>query len=244
MTAGSGGMIASAGSGADAVDGLGTGGTLVGTGGSGGAGAATAGSGADAVTGEGTGGTLGGTEGIGSGGVGGATAGSGVLVVSDILRGAGAGLDGGSGTLGVLTVSAELMGADAGLDGAGRQLMVDAGVAVCACALRDAGAAGAVPTVDPALGLVAADLVCGAEGLGRAASARLTAVSEPGMKLMTFLASSSSSRLMNRSFCCSISCCCRLSSVAVTLATSAATCALSLTYRSMPSWNVVGASCL
>ena len=233
MTAGSGGMIASAGAGADAVDGPGTGGTLVGTGGSGGAGAATAGSGADAVTGEGTGGTLGGAEGIGSGGVGGATAGSGVLGVSVILGGVGAGRDSGRGALGLLGVStALLMAAGAGRGGAGRALMVDA------------GAAGAVPTVDPALGLVAADLVCGAEGLGRAASARLTAVSEPGMKLMAFPASSSSSRLMNRSFCCSISCCCRLSSVAVTLATRATTCALSLTYRSMPSWNVVGASCL
>ena len=45
---------------------------------------------------------------------------------------------------------------------------------------------------------------------------------------------------MNKSCCCSSSCRRRLSSVEVTLATRAATCALSLTYRSMPSWNVVG----
>ena len=110
------------------------------------------------------------------------TTGSSGLGVSVTRNGVGAGREGGRGALGVLGDSSVLMDAGAGRDGSGRQLIVRTGVAVCACALRDAGAAGAVPTVDPALGVVAAGLVCWAEGLGRAASARLTAASEPGMK--------------------------------------------------------------
>ena len=219
----------------------------------------TAGSGTEAVTGEGAGGTLGVGCGSGSRGAGAATPGGDGMGVYVILGGVGAGRGGGGGALGagggsgsrrvgvgtarsdIIGVSAILMGAGLGRDGAGRSRMVRAGVAVCACALRDTGVDCRVSALDAGLGPVA--VACGRwyEGLGRALRVLLTA-DAPGIASMALLTSLCSSSAMNSKLCCPASSCCLLSSVAKSLAANEATSSRRLTYCSISLKNEVGVS--
>ena len=236
------------------------GGELGGAAGSGtlGADVARMGSGADAGTGEGAGGTPGAGGGSGSRGAGAAAAGCDVMGVYVTLGGVGAGREGGGGALGadggsgsrrvgvgtarsdVRGVSAILMGAGLGRDGGGRSRMVRAGVAICACGLRDTGVGCRVP----ALGLVAVARVRWAAGPGRALRVLLTAIEAPGIALMALLTSWSRSSALASRFCCADTNCCRLSSVARSLAASEATSSRCLTYRCIPVKNVFGVSLL